>query len=173
MVWAWMMWRIRNREGSRRCSDIRHPAGGWTSPHGAVYVMTLCTKRTEYQYGPSSSTPIKNMVSDGGLLMVRHNWTREEDLAVLYAKLTHGNAFRLHPDLLNLSVAMGRSTSSLLMRKANFDSLDPSVPSSGLSNAAKLTREVWDEYQKRPVQIATEAHRVYLKLLSTRTSPGT
>ena len=105
--------------------------------------------------------------------MARHNWTREEDLAVLYAKLTHGVAFRLHSDLWNLSVAMGRSTSSLLMRKANFASFDPSVPSSGLSNAAKLTREVWDEYQKRPVQIATEAHRVYLKLLSTRTSPGT
>ena len=49
--------------------------------------------------------------------MARRNWTREEDLAVLYAKLTHGNAFRLHPDLRNLSLAMGRSTSSLLMRK--------------------------------------------------------
>ena len=67
--------------------------------------------------------------------MARRNWTREEDLAVLYAKLTHGNAFRLHPDLRNLSLAMGRSTSSLLMRKANFDAPDPSVPSSGLSNA--------------------------------------
>ena len=105
--------------------------------------------------------------------MARRNWTREEDPAVLYAKLTHGNAFRLHPDLRNLSVAMGRSTSSLLMRKANFDALDPSVPSSGLSNAATLTREVWNEYQKRPVQIAAEAHRAYLKLLSMRTSPGT
>ena len=99
--------------------------------------------------------------------MARRNWTREEDLAVLYAKLTPGNAFRLHPDLQNLSVAMGRSTSSLLMRKANFDSLDPSVPSSGLSNAATLTRKVWNEYQNRPVQITAEAHRAYLKLLST------
>ena len=53
------MWRIRNREGSRRFSDIRHPAGGWNSPQGAVYVMTLCTKQTEYQYGPSGSTPIE------------------------------------------------------------------------------------------------------------------
>ncbi len=88
-------------------------------------------------------------------------------LSVLYAKLTHGNAFRLHPDLRNLSAAMGRSTSSLLMRKANFDSLDPSVPSSGVSNAAALIREVWNEYQKRPVQIVAEAHRAYLKLLST------
>ena len=58
-------------------------------------------------------------------------------------------------------------TSSLLMRKANFDSLDPSVPSSGVSNAAALIREVWNEYQKRPVQIVAEAHRAYLKLLST------
>ena len=105
--------------------------------------------------------------------MARRNWTREEDLAVLYAKLTHGNSFRLHPDLRILSVAMGRSTSSLLMRKANFDSLDPSVPSSGLGNAAALTREVWNEYQKRPVQIAAEAHSAYLRLLSTRIPPGT
>ena len=98
--------------------------------------------------------------------MARRNWTREEDLAVLYAKLTHGNAFRLHPDLRNLSAVMGRSTSSLLMRKANFDSLDPSVSSSGLGNAAILTREIWSEYQKRPIQIAAEAHRAYLELLS-------
>ena len=52
--------------------------------------------------------------------MARHSWTREEDLAVLYAKLTHGNAFRLHPDLWNLSVAMGRSTSSVADAESKF-----------------------------------------------------
>ena len=53
------------------------------------------------------------------------------------------------------------------MRKANFDSLDPAVPGSALSNAAQLTRAVWNDYERNPVGIMTEAHRAYLKVLGT------
>ncbi len=98
--------------------------------------------------------------------MVRRNWTREQDLAVLYAKLTHGDAFRRHADLGHLAAAMGRSTASLLMRKANFDSLDPASPSSGLGNAANLTKDIWNEYQKNPVEVTVAARLAYLKVLS-------
>ena len=54
--------------------------------------------------------------------MARRSWTREQDLAVLYVKLTHGNEFRSNPDLRNLAATMERTTAALLMRKANFDS---------------------------------------------------
>ena len=97
--------------------------------------------------------------------MVRRNWTREQDLAVLYAKLTHGDIFRRHADLGHLAAAMGRSTASLLMRKANFDSLDPASSSSGLGNAAILTKDIWNEYQKNPVEVTVEARLAYLNIL--------
>ena len=100
--------------------------------------------------------------------MARRNWTREQDLAVLYAKMTHGDAFRRHADLGHLSAAMGRSTASLLMRKANFDSLDPASSSSGLGNAANLTKDIWNEYQENPVEVTVEARLAYLKVLSRR-----
>ena len=86
---------------------------------------------------------------------------------MLYGKLTHGNELRSHPDLRNPAMAMRRTTAALLMRKANFDSLDPAVPGSALSNAAQLTRAVWNDYERNPVGIMTEAHRAYLKVLGT------
>ena len=97
--------------------------------------------------------------------MARRNWTREQDMAILHAKLTHGTAFRGHPDLPKLAEAMNRSTDSLIMRKANFDALDPAVSSSGLSNAAALTKGIWAEYQRDRVGIADEARQAYQKIL--------
>ena len=78
--------------------------------------MTLCTKRTEYRYGPSGSTPIENLVSDEGLLMARHNWTREEDRAVLYTKLTHWECVSLTPG--SLEPVCGNGTVDVLVADA-------------------------------------------------------
>ncbi len=33
-------------------------------------------------------------------------------------------------------------------------------------NAARLTKEVWDEYQRNPVGMVAEAHEAHLKMLS-------
>ena len=99
--------------------------------------------------------------------MAYQPWTREQDLAVLYAKLEYGSQrFRTHPDIGRLVVAMGRTRSSVLMRIGNFDSLDTSVPTGGLSNAASLTREIWNEYEHNPEQVFTEAREAYRKLLN-------
>ena len=93
--------------------------------------------------------------------MSHHNWSREQDLEVLYARLTHGRGFDRHPDIAKLAGAMGRSVNSITMRKRNFDSLDPAVPGTGLRNAAQLTREIWDEYVAEPERVVAAAKQVY------------
>ena len=55
--------------------------------------------------------------------MPRNYWTYEQDLAVLYSKITYGRDFKRHPDIQRLADAMGRTHAALCMRKGNFYSL--------------------------------------------------
>ena len=92
-------------------------------------------------------------------------WTREQDLAVLYVKLEHKEQLKLtHPAIGMLSNAMKRTEASIMMRKGNFDSLDPSVPGAGLNHPAKLTVDIWAEYERESERVYAEAHRAYLNL---------
>ena len=50
--------------------------------------------------------------------------------------------------------------------------MDPSVPG-GLSNLSKLTRTVWDEYQRDPVRILAEARSGFLNILADDTQDAT
>ncbi len=94
-------------------------------------------------------------------------WTREQDLAVLYAKLEYSlQRFRTHPNVGRMAAAMERTEAAVVMRIGNFNSLDSSVPTGGLPNAARLTREIWDEYQRYPEQVFAEAREAYDKLLN-------
>ena len=97
--------------------------------------------------------------------MSANRWTREQDLAVLYAKLEYGQQFRIHPDCTRLADAIGHSEDSVGMRIRNFDWLDQSVPG-GLSNYASLTKEIWNEYERNREQVFTEAREAYQKLLN-------
>ncbi len=96
--------------------------------------------------------------------------TREQDLAVLYAKLAHKEQLTIkHPAVVMLAKAMNRTKASIMMRKGNFDSLDHSIPRTGLSHPAKLTADVWAEYDRRdPAETFVKALRAYSNL--TRTS---
>ena len=99
--------------------------------------------------------------------MVYQPWTREQDLAVLYAKLEYGlQRFRIHPDIPRLAAAMVRTEASVVMRMGNFDSLDSSAATAGLAHAANLTREVWDEYVYDPERVFAEAQEAYQNLLN-------
>jgi hypothetical protein len=92
-------------------------------------------------------------------------WTREQDLAVLYVKLAHkGQLTSTHPAIGLLARAMNRTEASIWMRKGNFDSLDPSVPGAGLNHPAKLTVDIWAEYERKPERVSAEARRAYLNL---------
>ena len=98
--------------------------------------------------------------------MPQQRWTREQDLAVLYIKIEFaGRLTPTHPKIERLAKTMNRKESSIWMRKGNFDSLDPWVLGVGLVNTAKLTREIWDEYERDPERVLAEARRAYLSLV--------
>ena len=99
--------------------------------------------------------------------MALDRWTREQELAVLYAKLEYGQQFRTHPDIERLATAIGRTEAAVVKRKANFDSLDPSVHNKGLIRAAQQTKDVWAEYGCNPDQVFAEAREAYQKLLNS------
>ena len=93
-------------------------------------------------------------------------WTREQDLAVLYLKVEyHGELAPGHTAVLALAGAMDRTVASIWMRKGNFDSLDTTALGAGLNSAAKLTVDIWAEYQQDPEQLLSEARRAYLNLV--------
>ena len=95
--------------------------------------------------------------------MTGRQWTREEDLAVLY--LRNRGMSLSDPAITELAEATERSEASIWMRKCNFDSLDPFVPESGLERVSELTRKVWAEYQHDPQRILSEARAAYRSLL--------
>ena len=95
--------------------------------------------------------------------MTGRQWTREEDLAVLY--LRNRSICQSDPVITELAEAAERSEASIWMRKGNFDSLDPSVPEAGLGRVAELTQRVWAEYQHDPQRILSEARAAYRSLL--------
>ena len=97
--------------------------------------------------------------------MPQQRWTREQDLAVLYLKLEHeGRLTQGHPAIGMLAESMNRTEASIWMRKCNFDSLDPSVPGTGLNHPAKQTVDIWAEHERDPVRVRAEARSAYLNL---------
>ena len=95
----------------------------------------------------------------------RNSWTREQDLAVLYLQRLKNEGQATPQAIRELAGAMNRTEAAIQMRVGNFDSLDPSVPSKGLSNAAQLTKDIWGEYQRDPKRISVEALRAYSNLV--------
>ena len=87
----------------------------------------------------------------------RRPWTREEDLAVFHLQRLKTEGRLTSTDIEDLAAGMNRTEAAIVMRIGNFDALDPSVPSKGLSNAAQLTREIWSEYRCDPEQICADA----------------
>ena len=97
--------------------------------------------------------------------MMHQGWTREQDLAVLYVKLEHKGQLKLtHPAIEMLAGAMKRTKGSIWMRKDNFDSLDSSVHGTGLNHPAKLTVDIWAEYEAEPERVSAEARRAYMNM---------
>ena len=95
-------------------------------------------------------------------------WTREQELAVLYLKVEIGKngLTQDHPDIYKLAQAMGHANAAIWMRKCNFDYLDDSVRG-GLSNFAKQTKEIWDEYQSYPASTLAKSKIDYSNLLGS------
>lgn len=83
--------------------------------------------------------------------MNSRNWTREEEIIVfnLYCKIPFQKSSKMHPDVIKTAQLIGRTPSAVNMKIGNFGSFDQNLKSkgiSGLSNASKLDKQIWDEF---------------------------
>lgn len=80
-------------------------------------------------------------------------WTREEAIIVfnLYCRIPFKDSNKSHPEVRRFADLVGRTPSAVNMKIGNFGSLDPELKKrgiSGLRNASKLDRQVWDEFHQ-------------------------
>ena len=80
-------------------------------------------------------------------MAVKH-WTKEEVCLVLnlYCKLPYGKMNHTTPEVIKLAKFLNRTPSAISMRLCNFAALDPTIEQKGMSNVAKLDKEVWKEF---------------------------
>lgn len=102
-------------------------------------------------------------------------WTRDElILAInLYIKLPFGKMHNRNPDIKKLAELLGRSPSSVARKLGNFASFDPALKSrgvSGLANASKLDREIWNEFYQNWDQLFIESENELNKRTSNKRS---
>ena len=80
-----------------------------------------------------------------------NKWTREEEIIVfnLYCKIPFQKSSKSHPDVIRIANLIGRSPSAVNMKIGNFGSFDETIKVKGivgLTNASKLDKEIWDEF---------------------------
>lgn len=80
-----------------------------------------------------------------------NKWTREEEIIVfnLYCKIPFQKSSKNHPEVIRIANLLGRSPSAVNMKIGNFGSFDEVLKSKGivgLTNASKLDKEIWDEF---------------------------
>ena len=95
--------------------------------------------------------------------MPQQDWTREQQLAVLYLKFTCKD--REHPKIAALSKAIGRKQGALKVIAGKFDFLDQEIDG-GIPNPAQLTRKIWAEYESDPERVLSEAFLAYIRLVA-------
>ncbi len=104
--------------------------------------------------------------------MRQHNWTRDELLLAfnLYCKTPFGRLHRNNPDIIQLATFIGRTPSAVAMKLVNFASLDPTHQRrnvSGLRNASRRDREVFEEFSSNWEQLAFESEEALERLSPT------
>ena len=88
-------------------------------------------------------------------------WSREQlKLAFhLYCQTPFGQLHSRNPRIIALAKLIGRSAGALAMKCCNFASLDPAIRESGrtgLGNASRLDREIWDAFHADWERLAVE-----------------
>ncbi|NHB67508.1 HNH endonuclease [Perlabentimonas gracilis] len=96
-------------------------------------------------------------------------WTRDElILAInLYCKLPFGKLHRHNPQVINLSVLINRTPSSIAYKLVNFASLDPSLKAKGIKgayNASRLDKVIWDEFYNNWEDLPFESEKLLAKI---------
>ena len=151
----------------KTCGLVDNPQPGlWILTEAGSHQQRLDAGEVKVLYRQSLDRRRQREQDRSNNLMSQQRWTREQDLAVLYIKIEFaGQLTQTHPEVEKLAEAMNRTEASIWMRKGNFDSLDPSVQGRGLDHPAKLTVDIWAEYERNPERVLSEARRAYLNLV--------
>ena len=97
--------------------------------------------------------------------MAINNWTKEQTIVALnlYCKIPFNRVTSTHPEIIKIAKVIGRSTNSLKMKIGNFGSFDPELKKRGivgLSNASKLDKEVWIQFNSDWESLAFESEKL-------------
>ena len=94
--------------------------------------------------------------------MPRIHWTEDQLILALnlYCKIPFGSIQAGNPKIIELAHLIGRSSNALALKLSNFASFDPVLKArgvTGLANASKLDREVWNRFFGNLDQLAFES----------------
>ena len=100
--------------------------------------------------------------------MAINKWSREEEIIVfnLYCKIPFKLSSKNHPDVIRIANIIGRSPSSVNMKIGNFGSFDDNLKKqgiSGLTNASKLDKEIFTEFNGKWDELAYESEILIAK----------
>lgn len=100
--------------------------------------------------------------------MAAGKWTREEEIIVLdlYCKISFKSSSKNNPDVIKIANLIGRTPSAVNMKIGNFGSFDNRLKEQGivgLSNASKLDKEIFFEFNKRWDELAYESKKLIAK----------
>lgn len=103
----------------------------------------------------------------------KNNWSREEHIIAfnLYCKIEFTKINSGHPEIIKYSQILGRSSSAVAMKLANFARLDPSLQArnvSGLTRGAKGEENVWNEFHGNWEFLAFESERLIARFRNQR-----
>ena len=96
------------------------------------------------------------------------NWTRDEEIVVfdLYCKIPFQRSSKNHPDVIRIANIIGRTPSAVNMKIGNFGSFDETLKQKGivgLTNASKLDREIWDEFNEHWDELSLLSEQIIAK----------
>lgn len=101
--------------------------------------------------------------------MSRRDWTREELIVAfnLYCKIPFGRIHIRNPLIIELAKAIGRTTSAVSWKLANFARLDQTLQKRNIRGAAHGARtevEIWNEFSHDWDRLAFESERLLHQL---------
>lgn len=101
--------------------------------------------------------------------MIRRDWTREELILAfnLYCKTPFGKIHTRNPNIIELAKLLGRTSSAVSWKLANFARLDPELKErqiSGATHGNKAEVQVWDEFHQNWEELAFESERLLARL---------
>ncbi|ACT08456.1 conserved hypothetical protein [Dickeya chrysanthemi Ech1591] len=103
-------------------------------------------------------------------------WTRDQLLVAftLYSRLSFGKLHSRNPEIIYYAKLIGRTPSALAMKLVNIASLDPVIIDSGrtgLSQASKADRQLWQELERDPQAFNQQCQQAIATLTAPDEAP--